>query len=142
MKKITLLFAFIGFGVLANAQAKKQLSFGLVGAAYEIPVSEAITVAPTAFTNWELNHLTLGVKANYYFDELVGLPSAWDFYGGANAGFALGVSDGSNSDLNLGLQIGGRWFWNDKWGVYLEGGGGTLGGDFGGNGGVGVTMIL
>jgi hypothetical protein len=53
---------------------------------------------------------------------------------------------GTNSgELNVGLQAGGRWFWSDKWGLYLELGGGSVGGM--GNienigGGLGVTMKL
>ncbi|MFT4753934.1 MAG: hypothetical protein ACI85Q_001489 [Salibacteraceae bacterium] len=142
MKKITLLFVFVIFSLFADAQAKKQVSFGLIGASYEIPVSEAITIAPTAFTNFDLNYIVLGVKANFYLDDLIDLPSAWDVYGGANLGFGLAISDKYSSDLNLGLQIGGRWFWSDKWGVYLEGGGGSLGGDVLGTYGAGLTMVL
>ena len=138
MKKLLLIAVALVATVAVNAQAKKQLSFGVIGVSYEIPVASAITIAPTGFTNWELNHFTVGVKANYYFDDLIGLPSAWDVYGGANAGYAFSLKDNYNSDMNIGLQIGGRWFWNETWGIYLEGGGGNLGG----NGGLGLTMIL
>ena len=44
-----------------------------------------------------------------------------------------------NSDFGFGLQVGGRWFWNDKWGVFLEAGGGNLDGA---GGFVGVTMKM
>ncbi len=142
MKKLILIAVALIATVAVNAQAKKQLNFGIIGVSYEIPVASAITIAPTAFTNFDLDHLTLGVKANYYFDDLIGLPSAWDVYGGANVGFGLAISDNHSSDLNIGLQIGGRWFWNETWGVYLEGGGGSLGGDTGGTYGAGLTMIF
>ena len=139
MKKFTLLFAFIAFTAITYGQAKKQLSFGIIGVSFEIPVASAITIAPTAYTNLDLNHMTLGVKANYYFDDLIGFSDPWDFYAGANAGFGIALNDSHSSGLDLGLQVGGRWFWSDKWGVYAEIGGGKLGG---GAYGVGITMVL
>lgn len=142
MKKITLLFLlFAGITTASFGQAQSQLNIGLVGVSYEIPVASAITIAPTAFTNFDFDYLTLGVKANYYFDELFGLPPAWDVYGGANLGYGLYLGNDVNasSDLDLGLQVGGRWFWSDRWGLYLELGGGKLAG---GNYGLGVTMKM
>lgn len=139
MRKITLLLAFVAVGLFANAQAKKQLNFGIVGASLEFPVSSAITIAPAVYSNLDLSYLTVGVKANYYFDELFGINDSWDVYGGANAGYGLGIENGSSSEINIGLQIGGRWFWSEKWGVYVESGGGSVGGA---NGGVGITMVL
>ncbi|MCK5816252.1 MAG: hypothetical protein KAH07_09945 [Flavobacteriaceae bacterium] len=144
MKKITfILLVALSIGATTSyGQATKQLNLGLIGVSYEIPLSEAITIAPVASTNLGLDYLTLGVKSNYYFDTLFKLPAAWDVYGGAGVGFALGLDDnnGNNdSDLDIGLQVGGRWFWNDKWGVYLEFGGGHTSG---GTAGLGVTMKL
>ena len=107
-----------------SSHTVKQINFGLIGASLEFPVHKDITVAPAAGTDFELNWLSLGVKGNYYFDNLFDLPSPWDVYAGANAGYAISMGDNSkNSDFNIGLQVGGRWFWNDKWGVYLEFGG-------------------
>ena len=143
MKKI---FAIIALSAVflftakteVQAQAESQLNFGFVGVNYEIPIASAISIAPAAYTNFDFSHLILGVKANYYFDDLFGLPSEWDVYGGANAGFGLGLDNNSANDFGLGLQIGGRWSWDDKWGVYLEAGGGNLGG----TGGIGLTMKM
>jgi len=139
MKKITLLLALVAIAGMSYGQAKKQLNFGLIGLSYEIPVSSAITIAPAAYTNFDLNWLTLGVKANYYFDELFGLTDPWDVYGGANLGFGIAMNDNNDSDLDFGLQVGGRYFWSEQWGVYVELGGGKLGG---GAYGIGVTMVL
>lgn len=140
MKKALLLVVAViitmNFGY---SQAAKQLNFGLIGASFEIPVASAITVGPAAYTNFNLDYLTVGAKANYYFDELFGLPDAWDVYGGANIGFGIAMNNNQNNDLDLGLQIGGRWFWSEKWGVYVELGGGKLGGAAYG---VGLTMKL
>jgi len=143
MKKLFTIFALSGVLFFATqndaqAQAAKQLNFGLIGVSYEIPMGSTITIAPTAFTNFDLSFLTLGVKANFYFDDMIGLPSEWDVYAGANGGFALDIGNNNGNDFGIGLHIGGRWFWSDKWGVYLEGGAGNLGG----NGGVGLTMKM
>ena len=160
MKKITLFFFAVFASFAMNAQngpatsggagdtgARSVLNIGIIGVSYEIPVASQITIAPAAFTNFDLNYLTLGVKGNYYFDKLFGLPSAWDVYAGANVGFGLSLNDqldanGNSmyaSGLDLGLQVGGRWFWSPKWGLYVELGGGKLGG---GAYGIGVTMKM
>ncbi len=143
MKKITLLYllGFIFSAANIFGQARSELNFGLIGANYEIPVHKDITIAPSAATNLDLDWLTLGVKANYYFDNLFGLTdAAWDVYGGAGAGYSIyNGNEGKDSDLDIGLHIGGRWFWNDKWGVYLELGGGNT---QGATGGLGVTVKL
>ncbi len=143
MKKITLLcvFAFMCSAAIVFGQARKELNFGLIGANYEIPVHKDITIAPSAGTNLDLDWLTIGVKANYYFDNLIGLTdNAWDVYGGIGAGYAIYNGDaGKDSDLDIGLHIGGRWFWNDKWGIYLEFGGGNT---QGASGGLGLTVKL
>lgn len=141
MKKITLLFVF---GLIIGAttifgQATKQLNFGLIGVSYDIPVATNIAISPFAGTNFDVKWLNLGVKGNYYFDGLLKLPVEWDIYGGAAVGYAIAIDNDKKSDLDLGLQVGARWFWNDKWGVYLEFGGG---GHTGGTGGLGLTVKL
>jgi len=92
-----------------------------------------------ARTSFDLDYLVLGVKADYYFDKLFELPPEWDVYGGINGGYKiwLGDNDNNDSDFDLGVEVGGRWFWNDKWGVVLEVSGGV-----GYGGMLGVTMKL
>lgn len=142
MKKLFTMIALSGvmlFGAqIANAQAVRQLNFGLIGLNYEIPISSVITIAPAAGTDVNLNHLSLGVRANYYLDDVFGMTEAWDVYAGANAGYGIGLNN-NGSDFAFGLQVGGRWRWNDKWGVFLEAIGGNLDGA---GGGVGLTMAL
>jgi hypothetical protein len=145
MKNITpiLVFALLFNFTSVFGQARKELNFGLVGINYEIPVHKDITIAPGVGTNFDVDWLNLGVKANYYFDHVFGITDdAWDVYGGANAGYSIymGNDDVDNdSDINLGLQVGGRWFWNDKWGVYVEIAGGNISGF---SPSVGITMKL
>lgn len=145
MKKITLLFVFALCLNFASSygQARQELNFGLIGINYEIPVHKDITIAPGIGTNFDLDWINIGVKGNYYFDNVFGISDdAWDVYGGVNAGYSIynGDDDFDNdSDINLGLQIGGRWFWNDKWGVYVELAGGNVSGM---SPGIGITMKL
>lgn len=142
MKKLLTIIALSGILFFSAstvfAQAQRQLNIGFVGVSYEIPVATDITIAPAIGTDFNFNHLSIGVRANYYFDSLFGLPDEWDVFGGANLGYGIGL-DNNNSDFAFGLQIGGRWFWNDKWGVYAQFEGGNLDGA---GGGIGVTMKM
>ncbi len=130
----------IGVGT-SYGQATKELNFGIVGVSYDIPVATDIAISPFVGTNLNIDHLNLGVKANYYFDNIFSLPEAFDFYAGASAGFSMliGNSENSTSGIDIGLQVGGRWFWNEKFGLYLEFGGGHFSG---GTAGLGITMKL
>jgi len=144
MKNSTLFYSLIFALVTINAfsQARKELNFGLVGANYEIPVHKDITIAPGAATNFDLDWLSVHLKANYYFDNVFGISdAAWDVYGGIGAGYAFynGDDKGLEDDLDLGLHAGARWFWNNNWGVYLELGGGSTTGAMGG---LGLTVKL
>jgi hypothetical protein len=134
MRKTTLLFVFVLSFSFASvfAQARKELNFGYIGINYEIPIHKDITIAPGASTNSNIDFITAGVKANYYFDNLFGISNAaWDVYGGVNAGYAFWIGDDHDNghgnddkhddDFDFGGQFGVRWFWNEKWGVYVEG---------------------
>jgi len=143
MKKLFTIIAVTAsvFFVTENtmAQTVRQLNFGIIGINYEIPITSEISIAPAASTDFNLNYLVLGVRANYYFDSLIGLPDEWDVYGGANAGYGLGLINNNNGSFAAALHAGGRWRWSDKWGVYAEISGGNLGGP---SGGIGLTMAL
>ena len=138
MKKVILLIVAVFAINFAFSQANKQLNFGLIGISYDIPIATDIAIAPTVRTDFNINYLIVGVKGDYYFDNLIGLPAAFDFYAGANAGYAIGIGSGIDHTFGIGLEVGGRWFWNEKWGLYLELGGTNIGG----TGGLGLTMKL
>lgn len=143
MKKVIFasLFTCMCFAGNVFGQARSELNLGLIGVNYEIPVHQDITIAPGASTNFDLNWFTANIRANYYFDNLFGLThESWDVYGGVGAGYAFYIgSDNESSNFDIGLHAGGRWFWNDKWGVYFEIGGAST---QGATGGVGLTVKL
>jgi len=76
-------------------------------------------------------HKILGFlgNANYHFNNLLNIDSKYDVYGGLNIGFYSWSSPngykGHTSGLGLGLQIGGRYYFSDKFGINLELGGGN-----------------
>ena len=122
---------------LSFGQANKGLNFGLglsdggipVYLSYDFPVAANLSVAPFVETNLDgFNWITPGVKVDYYFDQLLGMPDAFDFYAGGNAGFIIYMgnhNDSGTGNLHLGLEVGGRWWFSDKWGLNLEFAGGT-----------------
>lgn len=91
-----------------------------------------------------------GINGNYYFDRLLKLPNEFNLYAGATLGYA-NVSETINgpsallpyyetyhssfavSGIDLGLQIGGRYFFTKNLGLNLQLGGGihTFGGRLG-----------
>ena len=102
---------------------------------YEFQVHQDITVAPMARI-WfgGKNTLSIGARADYYFDRLFKLPQPWDIWGGVDAGFVIAGED-NKDDFNLNLHIGGEYKFNDMWGLILEFGGGSTS-----SGGIGVGI--
>ena len=164
MKKNFLLLALFAFG-FANAQAPLeegglQLNAGIGTSGWGTPVYAGLDygVARNFTLGGELSYQSyntvgyknniLGVQANgnYHFNELLNIPSEWDLYGGASLSYYSWSSkfngskvdyDGAD-DIGVGLQVGGRYFFNDKFGVNLQfGGSSALSG-----GKVGITYKL
>jgi hypothetical protein len=79
----------------------------------------------------------LAFNGNYHFNTLFNMPSEWNFYAGLTLGYYIwsdldDYPDARGSGIGLDAQIGGRYFFSDKFGVNLEFGGGTgAGGSFG-----------
>ena len=138
MKKITLLLGllFIAGSMIAQEGAAplskggKQLNLGLGFSGYGLPLYAGMDFA--FHNDWtagpvvklviddDIRFGALG-RVDYHWNRLIGIPSNWDFYLGASAGFL----SGNDAGLSLGLQLGGRWYWSEKWGLNLEFGGGT-----------------
>ncbi len=136
-KTLTLLGLLSFCAISTYGQAQKYLNFGGAGtgvyASIEFPLASQITIAPQFSTDYNFNDFVIAGKGNFYFDEIFGVTEPWDVYAGANLGWK--ISD--NSQFNWGIQVGGRWFWSDKWGINAEIGGGSAV-----LGGVGVTMKM
>jgi len=118
-------YAGLDYGVHRNVTLGGEVSFQSYGEKYH---------------DNKYNHSIIGISgnANYHFNNVLDIPSNWDFYAGLSLGFFVWNSpndyDGSNtSGLGVSGQIGGRYFFSENFGVNLEFGGGNAfsGGKFG-----------
>lgn len=78
------------------------------------------------------SHSIIGISgnANYHLNKILNISPPWNLYAGLNLGFYIWNSpaeyDGpSSSGLGIGGQIGGRYYFTEKFGVNLEFGGGN-----------------
>jgi hypothetical protein len=67
----------------------------------------------------------LAGNGNYHFNSVLNMPTDWDFYAGLNLGFYIWNSDDDYpgdgaSGLALGAQVGGRYYFTDRFGINLE----------------------
>jgi outer membrane immunogenic protein len=166
-KKLLITILFIAAGIAVNAQApigkgQSQINAGLGFSGWGVPVyvgvdfgvHEDITVGGElsfrsyhdSWSGTDYNHTIFGIGANgnYHFNRVLNIPKEWDLYAGLTLGYYIwGTSDASyggtqSSGLGLGAQVGGRYYFSQKFGVNLEFGGGnnTSGGK------IGVTIRL
>ena len=162
MKKIFILTTLCLATVVAFAQnpikkGETVLNAGLgfssfatpIYAGVEFGVHEDISVAgevsyQSKSYGWgKISALGIAAKGNYHFNRILNIDPQWDFYGGVglnyyNFNHKYDISgynyDGSyNSGIGFDAQVGGRYFFSDKFGVNLEFGGGSnlSGGRFG-----------
>lgn len=116
---------------------------------YEFDVLRNFTLAPfITFYSYRNSHywgdhdnhygyrqlvIPMGVKAAYYFDELLRTNSKWDFYAAGSLGFALrhtswdndfdgdGIHSGYGpSPLYVDLHLGTEYHFNQKIGGFLD----------------------
>jgi hypothetical protein len=150
MKRINLLIGLVLITGAIMAQSgsaplskgDKQLNFGLGYSSRGLPTYIGMDFA--FHNDWTAGPVVKLVfdddfgfgalgRIDYHWNRLIGIPSNWDFYLGAS----VGVISQDKFILDLGLQLGGRWYWSDKWGVNLEFGGGT---GFGSSAGVSMKL--
>jgi len=72
----------------------------------------------------------IGGNGNYHFNRILNMPSKFDFYAGANVTGYIWNYDNKDyhpgyDTFNVGVQVGGRVFFNDHFGLNLELGGGS-----------------
>lgn len=162
MKKNILLlaFSFITIGTFAQGRLKKghtQLNAGIGFSSWGTPVyigldygiHEDITIGGELSyrsktknygnSKYKSSVTGVGINSNYHFNRVLEIPNQWDFYAGLGLNYYIwnyendAYKANNDSDIGLGAQIGGRYFFNDKLGINLELGGGnaTSGGKIG-----------
>ncbi len=161
MNKLFLIIILMAIAVTAFAQyplaiGEKQLNAGLGLSSWDIPVYVGLDYGfkkdvslggELSFNSYRekhdseyYNHAIIGIlgNGNYHFNHILELSKDWDVYAGLNIGLYIWSSPNDypgdhTSGLGLGAQIGGRYYFSDKFGVNLELGGGNVlsGGKFG-----------
>jgi len=143
MKKLFTLFLFsslfLGLSNITYAQEDYSalnvfIRFGnnsKINAHYEIPVTKNITISPSVVLPFNFDYVSLGGRADYYFDSLFKLQEPWDIWGGVDAGFIVG-GDSGDDDFSLNLHAGVEYKITETFGIIGEFGGGTT--SFGGIG--------
>jgi len=98
-------------------------------------VTPDITLGGEATLRFDKHGSWVGIygNGNYHFVNLLNMPSNTDFYAGLCLGFDVWLPDDGhenahNSGLGLGVQVGGRYYFNDRLGLNLEFGGGFVSG--------------
>lgn len=133
------IYGGVEFGVAENITVGGEIFYS--------SYSETFTVLHDV-NKWKYTIFTLAGTGNYHFNDLLEIPSEWDVYAGLALGYAIfGFSyqgtgaaptypGTAESMIYLNGQIGGRYFFNDNWGVNLQFG---LGNTTGGR--IGITYI-
>lgn len=138
----------LGLGIGGHSGYTRYASRALpvVNLNYEFDIARNFTIAPfislyTYNNNFDSNSgkfgyketvIPVGAKGTYYFDEMLGASSRWDFYGAASAGFAIVRSrwdDGysgnrkhfnNRSPVFFDLHLGAEYHFTEKIGMYLD----------------------
>lgn len=154
---VTVLCAFgTIYGTNALAKGQTQLNAGVGLSSWGVPVyigldygvHQDVTLGgelsfqsyKEGYHDTDYDHTIMGVSgnANYHFNNILEIPSNWDLYAGLSLGFYVwnspnGYHGSHSSGLGVSGQIGGRYYFTNKFGVNLEFGGGNefSGGKFG-----------
>jgi outer membrane immunogenic protein len=142
----TITSSLLAQGPIAKGQTQMNMGFGFstwglpLYMGFDHGVHKDVTVgAEVSFRAFRerlnrvyYHHTVVGFSGNgnYHFNSLLGIPNNWDLYAGLNIGFFIWdspkVYPGTyTSGLGLGLQIGGRHYFTNKFGINLEVGGGN-----------------
>lgn len=164
-KVLTALFllgAFFGSQSLSAQPDSKYFNLGVGLSTWGIPVFGTVEI-PLEFPNQSIvvggsfrskresfnylgsssswRHTIVGLEGgwNYYFDELLDVPSEFDLYGGARLNYyfwSTRLTDtidgydetysGSQGGLGFGLAVGGRYHFKSNKSIFAEVGGGSV----------------
>ncbi|MEN2433857.1 DUF6646 family protein [Weeksellaceae bacterium A-14] len=135
---LLLLFSQFCFSQAWSGTGDQKLQFGLgawgngtgITGTYDYGLSDLISVGGGAnfyFDNHDDDddYFIFG-RLNFHLQKALNLPSNWDIYPGADIG-VLGNTFG------LGVHLGARYFFNDKFGAFVEAGN---------NGSIGISINL
>lgn len=82
---------------------------------------------------YDCSVIGLGASGNYHFNSMLNIPSKFDCYAGTSLSYLIWTYDNygsnphpDNASFGVGLQVGGRYFFSNRFGVNLEFGGGTI----------------
>jgi outer membrane immunogenic protein len=153
MKKIIFLIALSAtFGTFAQSplgKGKVQFNAGVGISGWGIPVYAGLDfgVAPDITVgvegsfrsysqsyyggNYSSTIIGIGANGNYHFNRVLEIPSKWDLYAGLGLGYYIwnynddfnGFNGANASGIGFGGQVGGRYFFSDKFALNLELGG-------------------
>ena len=150
--RFLILIAFITVSTLAQSpleQGKFQLNAGLGTSGWGTPIyvgldygiHQDITLGGELSYRARTYHYGnekyrssvtgIGVNGNYHFNRVLDMPSQWNLYAGLGLTYYIwqyenkSYKNDSASDLGLGLQVGGRYFFTKRFGINLELGGGN-----------------
>ncbi len=146
MKKILIAASVLLFSNLSFAQAwegngDQKVQFGLsawgngtgITGTYDYGISNMLSVGGGAniyFSNYKdndkNNNFFIFGRLNVHLQDALGLEDRWDIYPGLDVGII-------RNTFGLGAHIGARYFFNDKFGAFVE---------IGNNGSVGVSINL
>jgi hypothetical protein len=142
MKRISILLAMFLFtgmlfaqGEAPLAKGESQISFGIgydswlglpIYGTYEYAVHPDVTVGGRlAFDLGGFDGMYIVGKADYHWNRLMGIPKEWDFYTGANLGGDIAFVNGGAGQFHFHVDLGGRYYFSDKWAINFEMGGAT-----------------
>ncbi|MEO6683756.1 MAG: hypothetical protein ABIN48_13120 [Ginsengibacter sp.] len=108
-----------------------------IGASYEVGITDAISVGGNVdflsynAGNGRFSAFYLGARANYHFNEILNIDdNNVDIYGGLTLGYRnFSWGDGSHrngfgnsysSGIYLGALVGGKYFFSENVGAFLE----------------------
>ena len=124
----------IGIGV--NSYYSGGIPFG---ASFEVGVSDNISFGGSVdylskkYYSWKFTALYIGVRGSYHVNELLNINNEKvDLYGGATLGYrsfkwkdsfdddGYGLSGTYGNGIYLGAYVGGKYYFNNKIGAFVE----------------------
>ena len=116
------------------------------GVHQDISVGADVSFQSKNYSYAKVSAIAVTAKGNYHFNRILNIEDKWDLYAGAGLSYynwsykddlGFNYAQDYNSGIFLNAQVGGRYFFSEKFGVNLEFGGGTLSG-----GKLGITVKL